>query len=105
VGAGLSYFVSPTFALASGVTFLVSESVDMLIYTPLQKRFGWAVILSSLGALVVDSVLFLALAFHSEQFLAGQVVGKAEATAVGAAIVIALWARRKRALLPRNAQA
>jgi uncharacterized PurR-regulated membrane protein YhhQ (DUF165 family) len=99
VGAGLSYFVSPTFALASGVTFLVSESVDMLIYTPLQKRFAWAVILSSLGALVVDSILFLALAFHSEQFLAGQIVGKAEATAFGASIVILLWARRRRVAL------
>ena len=98
VGAGLSYFVSPTFALASGLTFLVSESVDMAVYTPLQKRFASAVILSSLSALVVDSILFLWLAFGSEAFLAGQVVGKAEATAVGAAIVIALWARRTRVL-------
>lgn len=96
VGAGLSYFVSPTFALASGVTFLVSESVDMAVFTPLQKRFGWAVLASSLSALVVDSALFLWLAFGSETFLAGQIVGKTEATAVGAAIVILLWARRKR---------
>lgn len=100
VGAGLSYFVSPTFALASGVTFLVSESVDMGIYTLLQKKsFATAVVLSSAFALVVDSILFLALAFHSEQFLAGQIVGKAEATAVGAAIVVALWARRKKLVL------
>lgn len=98
VGAGLSYFVSPTFALASGVTFLVSESVDMAVFTPLQKRFGWAVLISSLSALVVDSVLFLWLAFGSEQFLAGQIVGKTEATAFGAAVVILLWTRRKRAL-------
>ena len=104
VGAGLSYFVAPTFAVASGVTFLVSESIDMAVYTPLQKRFGWAVVASSLCALVVDSLLFLWLAFGSETFLAGQIVGKAEATAVGAAIVIALW-RRRVALLPRNASA
>lgn len=96
VGAGLSYFVAPTFAVASGLTFLVSESVDMAVYTPLQKRFAWAVVLSSLAALVVDSALFLWLAFGSEAFLAGQIVGKVEAMAFGAAVVILLWARRQR---------
>ena len=96
VGSALSYFVSPTFALASGVTFLVSESVDMAVYTPLQKRFSLAVGLSSLSALVVDSVLFLYLAFHSEAFLLGQIVGKVEATAVGALIVVLLWQHRQR---------
>jgi uncharacterized PurR-regulated membrane protein YhhQ (DUF165 family) len=38
-GALLSYLVSdPFIALASGVAFLVSETVDMGIYTPLRKR-------------------------------------------------------------------
>ena len=96
VGAGLSYLVAPTFALASGATFLVSESVDMAVYTPLQKRFAWAVVLSSLSALVVDSALFLWLAFGSETFLAGQIVGKIEATTFGAALVILLWTCRQR---------
>lgn len=54
-GGGLSYLVAPTFAVASGATFLVSESADMAVYTPLQKRFGWAVLASSAVALVVDS--------------------------------------------------
>jgi uncharacterized PurR-regulated membrane protein YhhQ (DUF165 family) len=101
VGAGLSYLVAPTFAVASGATFLVSESVDMAVYTRLQKRFAWAVVLSSLSALVVDSALFLWLAFGSEAFLQGQIFGKAQASAFGAAVVILLWARRQRlALVP-----
>jgi hypothetical protein len=37
--------------------------------------------------LVVDSVLFLALAFGSLEFLAGQVVGKAWVTALSVAVV------------------
>lgn len=103
-GTTLSYLVSPQFAFASGLTFLVSESVDMAVYTPLQQRFPIAVVLSSIAALVVDSALFLWLAFGSEAFLLGQIVGKAEATAFGATVVVLLYARRERlALLPRNA--
>jgi queuosine precursor transporter len=102
-GTALSYVVSPTFALASGFTFLVSESVDMLIYTPLQKRFPIAVVLSSVCALVVDSALFLWLAFRSEQFLLGQIVGKTEATAAGACVILLLWRRRE--ILARDAHA
>ena len=109
VGAGLSYFVAPTFAVASGVTFLVSESVDMGVYTVLQKRFAVAVVVSSAFALVVDSALFLWLAFGSETFLQGQIFGKAQASAFGAALVVLFWARRQRkeaerAVLPRDAQ-
>lgn len=110
VGAGLSYFVAPTFAVASGITFLVSESVDMGAYTALQKRFALAVVLSSAFALIVDSALFLWLAFGSETFLSGQIFGKAQASAFGAALVVLFWARRQRkeaerAVLSRNPQA
>jgi len=100
LGAGLSYLVSPRFAVASGLTFLISETCDMLVYTPLQKRFATAVLLSSAAALVVDSVLFLTLAFGSLQFLPGQIVGKAWMTLL-AVIVIQVW--RRRGLLPRYA--
>lgn len=100
VGAGLSAFVSPHFALASGITFLVSESLDMAIYTPLQKRFATAVLLSSVVSLIVDSYIFLTLAFGSLAFLPGQILGKAESVAV-VMILMLLW--RSRALLPRYA--
>jgi uncharacterized PurR-regulated membrane protein YhhQ (DUF165 family) len=78
VGALLSYTVSPAFALASGVAFLVSELADFAVYTPLEQR-SWlgAVALSNTVGLLIDSALFLWLAFGSLQFFAGQVVGKA----------------------------
>jgi hypothetical protein len=77
VGALLSAFVSPALALASGTAFLFSEMADFAVYTPLRKR-SWrkAVLASNAVGIVLDSVIFLTLAFGSLDFLAGQVVGK-----------------------------
>lgn len=88
VGAALSAFVSPQFAIASGVAFLLSELADFAVYTPLRKR-RWllAVALSNTVGLVVDSMLFLWLAFGSLEFLAGQVIGKTEMTIVAVALL------------------
>ena len=79
VGTGLSVLIAPpALVIASGTAFLLSELADFGIYTPLQRRgLVLAVVLSSLGGLVVDSIVFLTLAFGSLQFLGGQVVGKA----------------------------
>ncbi len=89
VGAIVSVFVStPTLAFASGLTFLVSESTDFLIFTPLQrKNFPIAVFIAGIISDVVDSFLFLTLAHIplQEAFL-GQVVGKTWVTLVGAAV-------------------
>ena len=92
VGAGLSWFISPAFALASGLAFLFSEAADLAVYEPLRHR-NWlgAVALSNTVGLVVDSALFLALAFGSLQFLPGQIVGKAWMTAIA---VVILWGVR-----------
>jgi queuosine precursor transporter len=78
--AGITYMISPVLAFASGLTFLVSETLDMAIYTPLQRRlFRSAVIVSSSVAAVVDSLLFLYLAHIPYNVaLAGQIVGKLE---------------------------
>ncbi len=68
----------PSLVIASAAAFLFSEIADFLVYTPLQqRRFVLAVIASSTVGLIVDSVLFLYLAFGSLDFLLGQVVGKA----------------------------
>ena len=77
-GAILSAAIAPaSLVLASGVAFLLSELADLAVYTPLaQRRLVAAVVASSLVGLVVDSVIFLWLAFGSLEFLAGQVVGK-----------------------------
>lgn len=88
VGALLSALVSPQFALASGAAFLLSELADFAVYTPLRER-GWllAVAASNAVGLVVDSALFLLLAFGSLEFLSGQIVGKAWMTLFAVALL------------------
>ena len=99
-GAALSAVLSPQLALASGIAFLVSELADFAVYTPLRQR-NWllAVGLSNTVGLVADSVLFLALAFGSLEFLPGQIVGKGWVTLVAVAL---LWTFRRR-FAPRMA--
>jgi uncharacterized PurR-regulated membrane protein YhhQ (DUF165 family) len=79
VGAAISGFLAPpAIVIASVAAFLLSELADFAVYTPLQKRrFVTAVIASSLIGLVVDSIVFLQLAFGSLDFLSGQIIGKA----------------------------
>jgi len=91
-GAGLSALVSPQFAAASGVAFLVSELADFAVYTPLRERaLTAAVVASNVVGLVMDSALFLSLAFGSLDFLAGQVVGKGWMTLLA---ITVLWGFR-----------
>ena len=68
----------PAIVLASVAAFLLSELADFAVYTPLQRRrFVTAVFASGVIGLVVDSLVFLHLAFGSLDFLAGQIIGKA----------------------------
>ena len=78
VGAAMSAaFASAALVGASAAAFLLSEFADFAIYTPLaQRRLVAAVAASSLAGLIVDSIVFLYLAFGSLDFLAGQIVGK-----------------------------
>ncbi len=79
VGAAISaLFAPPALVIASAAAFLLSEIADLAVFTPLQKRgLVLAVFVSSIVGLVVDSLLFLWLAFGSFEFLAGQIIGKA----------------------------
>jgi uncharacterized PurR-regulated membrane protein YhhQ (DUF165 family) len=88
-GTALAALVAPAaLVLASGIAFALSELVDFVVYTPLQqRRLMLAVIASATVGLVVDSVVFLALAFGSLEFLAGQVVGKLWAVLVAIPLV------------------
>jgi uncharacterized PurR-regulated membrane protein YhhQ (DUF165 family) len=78
VGAILSALVAPpALVLASGVAFLLSEFADLAVRAPLaRRRLVAAVVASSVVGLVVDSIVFLYLAFGSLDFLLGQIVGK-----------------------------
>jgi len=99
LGATLSGVLSGPLALASGAAFLLSETADLLVYTPLhERRWLLAVGASNMVGLIVDSALFLWLAFGSLEFLAGQIVGKTTMTVLA---VLVLWGWR--ALLARNA--
>jgi len=103
VGASVTWLFSPSLAVASGVTFLLSETVDMLVYTPLRRRFGWAALASSLFSAAIDSLVFLRLAgipYHVA--LAGQIVGKWEALVVAVPTIILL---RRAAPTPSGAPA
>lgn len=103
VGAGLSYFIAPSFAVASGVAFLVSELADFAVYTPLEKRnwFG-AIVASNTVGLLLDSWLFLTIAFGSLTFFWGQVVGKAAMTLL-AVTILAVVRGNRREVLARHA--
>lgn len=105
VAAALSFAIAPpTLALASGVAFLLSELADFAVYTPLRRRARlgdrrWvtAVVASNVAGAVVDSVVFLGVAFGAASILGdtpGQLVGKSWATlaylAVGWAVTRAL---------------
>ena len=77
IGSFVSIYISPQLALASGLSFFLSEIIDLGVYTPLQKRnLTLAFIGSNIVGLIVDSIVFLGLAFGSFEFLAGQIIGK-----------------------------
>ena len=89
IGAAISWAISPAaLVVASVAAFVFSETVDALVFTPLQKRgLLIAVAVSALAGILVDSVLFLQLAFHSLDFLSGQIIGKLWAVLVSLPII------------------
>jgi hypothetical protein len=83
-----------TLCIASAVAFLLSEFADLGVYTPLARRgLVLAVVASGVAGLVVDSIVFLWLAFGSLDFLSGQVVGKAWMVLLS--IPLVAWLRRR----------
>jgi queuosine precursor transporter len=100
VGALLSQAVTSNrdLAVASGVAFLFSELADFAVYQPLRER-RWlvAVAASNLVGLVIDSVLFLQIAFGSLDFIQGQIIGKIWTTIFAVLVLLAL----RRWVIPR----
>lgn len=76
IGAGISAAFSPALALASAGAFLVSETLDTLIYHALRRRWLLAVVTSNAVGIVADSLVFLSIAFGSLTYLPGQVWAK-----------------------------
>ena len=94
-GAVLSALLAPpALVIASAAAFLLSEFADLAVYTPLARRgLIAAVVVSSVVGLVVDSIVFLWLAFGSLEFLLGQIVGKAWMVLLSVPFVS--WLRRR----------
>ena len=94
-GALLSILVAPAaLVVASGTAFLVSEFADFVVYTPIQrKRLVLAVFLSSTVGLILDSLIFLQLAFGSLDYLSGQIIGKAWMVLL--ALPVIWWIRQR----------
>lgn len=94
VGAAISYLVSDQMiALASAVAFLFAELVNFAVYTPLRNksvlgdsRWAAAVVSSSIAGAIIDTVIFLLIAFGwaavTIPALVGQLIGKAYATVI-----------------------
>jgi hypothetical protein len=95
IGIALASMIAPpALVIASTIAFLMSEFADLAVYTPLaRRRLVAAVVASSMVGLIVDSIVFLYLAFGSLDFLLGQIVGKA--WMVLASIPFVTWLRRR----------
>ena len=98
VGAGISAAIAPpALVIASTAAFAISEFADLAVYTPLaRRRLIAAVIASGMVGLVVDSVVFLWLAFGSLEYLPGQVAGKALMIFVAVPFLVLLRRRDER---------
>jgi len=97
-GSLISALLAPaSLVVASAAAFLLSEAADLLVYTPLaRRRLVCAVVASGMAGLVVDSIVFLWLAFGSLDFLLGQIVGKAWMVLLSIPLVAALRRRDHR---------
>jgi len=90
-GAALSYATSShQIAVASGVTFLIGETIELIVYTPLRRRVGWGtgrwsgvIATANSSGLLLDTFLFLYLAGFpvTTATYGGQLLGKAYVTA------------------------
>jgi len=77
-GTAISYqYVDPGLAIAGSAAYFLSEITDTCVYTYLQ-RFSLilAIFISACAGLLIDSMVFLHMAFHNYQFLSGQIIGK-----------------------------
>jgi len=89
IGAGLSWRLgAPAIALASAAAFLVSESVDWLVYTTTRRPLATRVWRSVLASAPIDTAVFLHLADLWTWSLFG--IGVTSKIVAGALISLAL---------------
>ncbi len=97
VGAAASWLIDPTFAVASGTAFLLSEFADYAVYTPLvEKRWMVAVVASNIVGSTLDSLVFLLIAFGTTDGWIDLTIGKFYMTVPAVVVVGAVRRRRRR---------
>lgn len=91
VAAAATALFSPSLAVASACAFLLGELIDMGVFTLARKRVGFlpSMLASNAFGMVVDSVVFLSIAFGSLAFLPGQLIAKAATTLAAGAFIAA----------------
>ena len=88
VGVAVSYFVSdPHVAEASALAFAFSELLDFALFTWIAPRWARAVLVGGIAGAVLDSLIFLSVAFGSLAFLPGQVIGKAYGIVLASVVI------------------
>lgn len=87
LGAALSWFVSPTLAGASALAFAASELTGLIVLALLGRWLVTAIGAAQVAAAVVDSIVFLWIAFHSLAFFEGQFVAKLSVLALAFPVV------------------
>lgn len=115
VGAVLSLALSPHFtnsaflppgvtaksiAIASGIAFALSETADLMIYTPLRSRgYVRAAVASNIVGALVDTYIFLTISGFGLAAWKGQLVGKLTITlAVVVVVGVTRAALRRRSV-------
>lgn len=101
LGAAISTLGAPMMiAIASAAAFAISELLDWAVYSPLaRKGRARAVLMSSLAAAPMDTVIFLSLASFplTTESITGQTVAKVTLAAIAAGVIRAVLRHRKRA--------
>ena len=92
VGAVLSFFFAdPYIAVASLLAFTVSELSDFAVYSKVRARSReLGVLASGIVGSIIDSVLFLWVAFGSLAHIDEQIIGKIGVTCIAAAALYGL---------------
>lgn len=89
------FFAPPALVAASVAAFVLAETADLAVYAPLRKRqLGLAVLASGIVGSIIDSAVFLWLAFGSMAFIEGQILGKMW---MSLAVALVLFSRRRSA--------
>lgn len=92
IGVIISYLIDPMVATASAVAFALGELGDFAVFTKVKERsLVAAVVASGVIGGIIDSVVFLQIAFGSTMYWEGQVIGKTWMALLGGFLI---WGHR-----------